>query len=81
MFFLKKKKRISELRDNFKWLNIYIIGVPEGEQGDRGVDRKIFVELMNKNFPHSLETNIPTDPRSSTNVKHKELGGNYTHTP
>ena len=50
----RKKKKDEESRrelwDNIKRTNIHIIGVPEGEQ--REGDRKIFQEIIAKNFPH-----------------------------
>ena len=54
----KEKKRLKtneeslrELWDNVKRTNIHIIGVPEGEEREKGTE-KIFQELMAKNFPN-----------------------------
>ena len=51
-----KEKRIKKnedcLRDlwnNIKWTNIHIIGVPEGEEREKGPE-KIFAELITENF-------------------------------
>ena len=45
----KKKKR--HLWDNIKHTNIHIIGVPEGEEGEK-VPEKIFKEIIVENFPN-----------------------------
>ena len=51
----KRIKRIEdslkELWDNFKHTNIHIIGVPEGEERDKGPE-KIFEEIIAENFPN-----------------------------
>uniref|UniRef100_A0A8C9BNX8 L1 transposable element RRM domain-containing protein n=1 Tax=Phocoena sinus TaxID=42100 RepID=A0A8C9BNX8_PHOSS len=51
----KRMKRnedsIRELWDNIKCTNIYIIGIPEGEEREKGPER-IFEEVIVKNFPN-----------------------------
>ena len=51
----KRMKRIDdslkELWDNFKCTNIHIIGVPEGEERDKGPE-KISEEIIAENFPN-----------------------------
>uniref|UniRef100_A0A8D1CDY4 L1 transposable element RRM domain-containing protein n=1 Tax=Sus scrofa TaxID=9823 RepID=A0A8D1CDY4_PIG len=54
----KREKRLKtneeslrELWDNIKCTNIRIIGVPEGEEREKGTE-KIFQEIIAKNFPH-----------------------------
>lgn len=44
---LGKPQNISELWDNFKWPNIHIIGVAEGEQVDSDLCMKN-AQLLNK---------------------------------
>ena len=50
----KRMKRnedsLRELRDNIKRNNIHIIGVPEGEEREKGPE-KIFEEIIVENFP------------------------------
>ena len=49
---MKKKKEEESLRDlwnNFKHTNIHIIGVPEGEEREKGPE-KIFEEIIVENF-------------------------------
>ena len=54
----KREKRLTtneeslrELWDNVKHTNIRIIGVPEGEQREKGTE-KIFQEIIAENFPN-----------------------------
>ena len=54
----KREKRLKrnegslrELSENIKCTNIYIIGVPEGEEREKGTE-KIFEEIIAKNFPN-----------------------------
>ena len=54
----KREKRLKtdeeslrELWNNVKCTNIRIIGVPEGEEREKGTE-KIFQEIIAKNFPH-----------------------------
>ena len=42
---------LKELWDNFKHTNIRVIGVPEGEERDKGPE-KIFEEIITENFPN-----------------------------
>ena len=55
----KREKRLKrnedslrELWDNVKHTNIRIIGVPEGEEGEKGTE-KIFQEIKAKNIPNT----------------------------
>ena len=41
---------LRELWDNVKCTNIHIIGVPEGEEREKGTE-KIFKEIIAENFP------------------------------
>ena len=54
----KRMKRnedsIRDLRDNLKRNNIRIIGVPEGEEREKGPE-KIFEEIIVENFPNMGE--------------------------
>ena len=42
---------LRDLWDNMKRNNIHIIGVPEGEEREKGLE-KIFAEIIVKNFPN-----------------------------
>ena len=52
----KRKKRIEDslrdLWDNIKHTNIRIIGLPEGEKGEKGPE-KIFEGIIVENFPNT----------------------------
>ena len=45
------KTSLKEVWDNVKHTNISIIGVPEGEEREKGTEN-IFQEIIAKNFPH-----------------------------
>ena len=47
----KNEENLRELWDNVKRTNIRIIGVPEGEEREKGTE-KIFQEIIAKNFPN-----------------------------
>ena len=51
----KRMKRnedsLRDLQDNIKCTNILIIGVPEGEEREKGPE-KIFEEIIVENFPN-----------------------------
>ena len=45
------EESLGELLDNVKCTNVHIIGVPEGEEREKGTE-KIFQEVIAKNLPH-----------------------------
>ena len=47
----EKKRKWRHLWDNIKHTNIHIIGVPVGEEREKGSE-KIFEEILAKNFPN-----------------------------
>ena len=47
----RNEDSLRHLWDNTKHTNIRIIGVPEGEERDKG-PKKIFEEIIVKNFPN-----------------------------
>uniref|UniRef100_A0A5G2QAB8 L1 transposable element RRM domain-containing protein n=1 Tax=Sus scrofa TaxID=9823 RepID=A0A5G2QAB8_PIG len=47
----RNEESLRELWDNVKRTNIRIIGVPEGEEREKGTE-KIFQEIIAKNVPH-----------------------------
>ena len=46
----ENEERLRNLRDNFKCSNIWIIGVPEGEEEDQEIEN-LFEQIMKENFP------------------------------
>ena len=47
----KKKERLRNLWDNFKYSNIRIIGVPEGEVEEQEMEN-LFEKMMEEDFPN-----------------------------
>ena len=47
----KNEERLSNLQDNFKHSNIWIIGVPEGEEEEQEMGN-LFEQIMKENFPN-----------------------------
>ena len=46
----KYKDSLSELQDNMKCNNIWIIGIPEGKEKEQGIET-LFEKIMTENFP------------------------------
>ena len=46
----KNEDSLRHLWDNIKHTNIHIIGIPEGEEGEKGPE-KLFEEIIAENFP------------------------------
>ena len=47
----KNEERLRNLWDNFKHSNIWIIGVPEGEEEEQEIEN-LFEKIMKENFPN-----------------------------
>ena len=50
----KSEKRLKNLQDIFKHSNIWIIGVPEGEEEEQKIEN-LFELIMKENFPNMAE--------------------------
>ena len=48
--FQKNEDRLKNLKDIFKCSNIWIIGVPEGEEEEQEIEN-LFEQIMKENFP------------------------------
>ena len=48
--FKKNEERLKNLWDNFKRSNIWIIGVPEGEEQQQEIEN-LFEQIMKADFP------------------------------
>ena len=46
----KNEERLRNLQDNFKYSNIWIIKVPEGEEEEPDIEN-LFEQIMKENFP------------------------------
>ena len=53
----KLESNIRDLWDNIKWVNLCIIGIPEGEEKEKGIEN-LFEEIMSENFSNLKETDI-----------------------
>ena len=53
----KHKSNLRDLWDDIKQANLCIIGIPEGEEKDKGIEN-ITEEIMSENFPNLKETDI-----------------------
>ena len=47
----KNEERLRNLWDNFKFSNIRIIGMPEGEEQEQKIEN-LFEKIMKENFPN-----------------------------
>ena len=47
----KNEERLRNLQDTFKCSNIWIIGVPEGEEEQQEIEN-LFEQIMKENFPN-----------------------------
>ena len=73
----KNDERLRNHWDNFKCSNIWIIGVPEGEEEEQDIEN-LFEKIMKENFPN-LEKEIDfSSPGSSESPK--EIGPKEEHT-
>ena len=61
----KNEDSIRDLWDNIKCTNIRIIGVPEGEEREKGMEN-LFEEIMAENSPNLV------GKQTSKSIKHKE---------
>ena len=53
----KHGNNIRDLWNNIKQANLSIIGIPKGEEKEKGIEN-IFEEIMSKNFPNLKERDI-----------------------
>ena len=69
---VKRMKRVEnslrDLWDHIKCINIQIIGVPEGEEKQKGYE-KIFEEIIVENFPNK-EKESQSSPRGTKSPSH-----------
>ena len=45
------------MQDNMKWNNIHIIGIPEGEEEEKGTEN-LSEKLMMENFPNLMREKV-----------------------
>ena len=62
-------KSLREFWDNVKCTNIHIIGIPEGEEREKGTE-KTFQEIIAENFPN-MGKKPPTQIQEAQQVPYK----------
>ena len=73
---MKRKNSLRDLWDNIKHNNIHIIGVPEGEEREKGPE-KISEEIIVENFPN-MGKEIATQVRSEERRVGKECRSRWS---
>ena len=61
----KHESNITFLWDNIKQANLCIIGIPEGEEKDKGMEN-IFEEIIQENFPNLKDTDFKIQEKGSS---------------
>ena len=56
----KNEEGLKEMQDNMKQNNIYIIGIPEGEEEEQGIEN-LLEKVMMENFPNLMREKV-TNP-------------------
>ena len=67
----RNEDSLRDLWDNIKCNNFHIIGVPEGEEREKGPE-KIFEEIIVKNFPNmgkEIATQVQEEQRVPDRIK------------
>ena len=67
----RNEDSLRDLWDNIKCNNILIIGVPEGDEREKGPE-KIFEEIIVKNFPNmgkEIATQVREANQASVNLR------------
>ena len=72
----KNEDRLRNLRDNFKRSNIWITGVPEGEEEEQEIEN-LFEKIMRDNFPNLTKE---IDKQVQEAHSPKEVGSKEKHT-
>ena len=53
----KTKEGLREMQDNMKHNNIWVIGIPEGEEEEQGIEN-LFEKVMMENFPNLMREKV-----------------------
>ena len=53
----KNEEGLREMQDNMKYNNIRIIGIPEGEEEEQGIENP-FEKVMMENFPNLMTERV-----------------------
>ena len=79
----KNEERLRNLQDIFKCSNIWIIGVPEGEEEEQQIEN-LLEQIMKENFPNLAKKidfqDVQEAPKDSLPESPKEVGPKEKHT-
>ena len=67
----KNEEGLREMLDNMKRNNIHIIGIPEGEEEEQGIEN-LFEKVMMENFPNLMTEKNHTNPGITESPKQEE---------
>ena len=69
----KNEEGLREMQDNMKCSNIHIIGIPEGEEEEQGIEN-LFQKVMMENFPNLMREKVTQiqESQSPNQEEHKE---------
>ena len=72
--FRKNEEGLREMQDNMKRNNIHIIGIPEGEEEEQGIEN-LFEKVMMENFPNLITEKVThiQETQSPNQEKPKEV--------
>ena len=73
----KNEERLRNLLDNFKHSNIWIIGVPEGEEEEQEVEN-LFEKIVKENFPNLAKEIDFQEVQEAQSPKEVEPKGAHT---
>ena len=73
----KNEERIRTLQDNFQHSNLWIIGVPEGEEEEQQLEN-LFEQIMKENFPNLAKEIDSQEVQEAQSPK--EVGPKEEHT-
>ena len=71
-------KTLREMQDNMKCNNIHIIGIPEGEEEEQGIEN-LFEKVMMENFPNLRKSHTNPGITESPNEEEPKEAHCKTH--
>ena len=67
----KNEEGLREMQDNMKRNNIHIIGIPEREKGEQGIEN-LFEKVMMENFNNLMREKSHKNPGNTESPKQEE---------
>ena len=74
----KNEEGLREMQDNMKHNNIRIIGIPEGEEEEQGIEN-LFEKVMMGNFPNLMRGTSPRSREGTNQEEPKEAHSKAHH--